>query len=409
MVINKIKENIFIISVCIIFCEGILSIFLGGAAKIIVLVIPFLLITPLFFISNIYNKINISIYIYVFFVFYILIISIFSENIFASILGVILYTSYFIYGFLLTRFYCFDVYLESYNRMVVSIFYICTIFAFLQIITGYSFSSYQQDYIGYALGITIVPFRVSSSVGNSLPFGLAFTYISFYLYLTYEFTSKKKYLLFFIISFVVILTTLNRGALLMLLIAIMVSLIMLSIKEKKMRISLMFILCVQFLVVLYGAITQSPYFIRLLSSFSASDGGNSIRIGIWKSILDYISNYDSFIFGYQVGAAGNFLKSFGISPIFPVTESYYIKLLLETGVIGLFVFIVFLIASLFLSYKMIFSYEKGKVFVGVFTFSIILSHSAELITLQSLESIQVGFMFFITLGLMWSSYSSKRN
>ncbi|WP_159455670.1 O-antigen ligase family protein [Pseudobacteriovorax antillogorgiicola] len=150
---------------------------------------------------------------------------------------------------------------------------------------------------------------------------------------------------------------------------------------------------------------------RIYNIFNwTTETSNVNRFGSWKGVIGTLENWQDWLFGRSLGTYGNALSYFDLPvgvTLKTVTESYYLKILAETGLLGLFLFMCIIISAGYHTYR---SYclsnnIETKVLAS-FCFSALFAHGIELLFLQSLESTSVGFIFMYTLAIS-SSISSK--
>jgi len=180
--------------------------------------------------------------------------------------------------------------------------------------------------------------RLVSYLDTSMILGIVGTF-SFVLIYYFETRSRFKYFMLLIVV-IGILMTLSRGAWL----SLMVSIIFIAMKELKQ---------LNFRPIFFGFITLTIFFftlvindynISILSDFTnrlENIGGTvSERSEQWENIVNQINQYP---YGFGLGLTSH--KSQGFEHTVP--DGNYFRILGDTGILGLFVFILFFLYAIY--------------------------------------------------------------
>jgi hypothetical protein len=187
-------------------------------------------------------------------------------------------------------------------------------------------------------------YRNYGGVGSTLVYGVLLVYSSIYLLESQKFSVAMKIVLFLSLIYLS-MSTFNRST--MALVTIVFFYFLVTLKS---NIFLKFLLIFVF-VLLFSVFMPEDLISRLNNIFEWGQGesSNYMRLNTYIVLLNSIQNY---FFGDGLGLSGNFLQYFNIEPAnyqVMVSESYYIKLLSETGLTGLTLFLLLAFHSLRIS------------------------------------------------------------
>lgn len=282
------------------------------------------------------NIVDELVYLYVF---YLLVRALFSLDTARSCIGLILYLG-FIPIYVAAR--ISDIEVDKIQLGIISAFAYLTFFAFIQSFFSLSFGLMPV----YSSLVPYFPMRVTSTLGSSLHFGAVYT--ALIITLTSWLATKRSianYIALIALNLVglfLILGTSSRGAFVMYVCSLLF--LLLNIKNKRVKVLLPSV----FLIIIIFAYLKYPdYFVgfaqRITSIIDLEEASSVGRIYRYKIIASLLGENPLWIlFGSGLGYTGNIVKLFGMESIFKTTglagyatESYLLKLLLETGPIGL--------------------------------------------------------------------------
>jgi O-antigen ligase len=417
----------FLCAVLLVLSRGLFANFVGGVSNFIVL--PFFLL-PLAILT-----INLKVYMIRFdwimlcltaFIIYVLMRSMVYDEPLRAFVGSPMFLYYPVIFFLFMIFVAYDeVFYSSINKVFIWIFIYLTVFALLQMITGKPLTAYVQKRMPMSMLFSIYPdFRLSSSFGSSLPFGVVYAMLCIYVYAKYIYSRKLSYLLLVFLSLVILFGVWSRGAFGMFCIGVVTA----NIYKYKERTRIHFsikkhlwnkepfrsIVWISLLGTLI-AIIPASFFSRMYEIFNwSSELGNLKRADRWISTIDLVAEKaHTIMFGIGPGNTGNVITYFDFNPVFGgsvATESYYLKILLEMGIVGLALFMAFLICVICYGWSVkIRSSTKDEAIVKTAMISILIAHSVEMFFLQSLESTAVGVMFWLVVGVIAKIKISEGN
>lgn len=184
------------------------------------------------------------------------------------------------------------------------------------------------------------------------------------------------------------------------------SAIIFNIANTVKRVSLIGIpsICLILLILPINWAAFSLYSSRMYAIFDwVSDPGNVNRIQIWSSAWQRFES--SPIVGLGLGSATNALSKINnLDSTSQITESYYLKLLVESGIIGLLLFVAVNVMLLGKTIQMIKSshpiaLEYRWLSIGIF--SSVVGLLCEIATLQSLETQIINGMYWYFVGIIF--------
>jgi hypothetical protein len=402
---------ILLFSGLLIFSRGLLSFELGGSSNFVVL-LGFL--TP----SILFRKKKISTYLpwppyfsaLAIFISYSIISASFAVPPVRGIVGLNLLIFYYVFIVMLLL---LDIRREHFNTALSIVMHILSMYlivgALIEISIDKPLSNFRQYWNPPNLAKIYAPFRISSTIGSTLPFGVVIAYLAIY-WLNQFIYRYRLYALAYLLGLVFcIFGTYSRGAQVMLGCGAIASLFIRCIIGREqtnfgsLRLNGLF----QFIVVVFSSISAlfmllpSSIVARLVAVFNwTSEKSNVNRMSNWMSSLNSFESTKDWVFGKTVGASGNALKYFGIKPELAnsVSESYILKILTELGLVGVFIFSSFFLIFITFTLREFFTLKKhSERAVVAFSISAIFAHFIELFVLQSLESTSVAFIFLVTL------------
>ncbi len=398
-----------------IFSRGIFSFLMGGYSNFLVL-LGFL--TPLLFINsrNFQYRINWdrALSLLVAYILYVLFSSLQVETPFRGLVGVGLLLFYFVFflNILVVNFSRRDLILGIQQSMYVFTIYLsfwCT----YEILFDQPISVFRQFSNPPPMDSIYAPFRISSSIGSTLPFGVVMSYISIYWFSIFVFEHKIRHLFLFLCCSFLLMGTFSRGAQGMLIIGTLVILLFrFLVGVNRATPGLLGIKGVCYLLIstialyLLALILLPPaLFSRIKNIFNwSTEVSNFNRVKTWMRSLENINGYTEWLFGKSIGSSGNVLSYFSLNSKSGglVTESYFIKLLLEVGIIGTIIF--YLMIGFFIKNNIIHYYKSRSVRekqILSFLIAVLMAHTIELFFLQSLESTAVAFVFMVAISLSY--------
>jgi O-antigen ligase len=130
-----------------------------------------------------------------------------------------------------------------------------------------------------------------------------------------------------------------------------------------------------------------------------SSAGNISRITIWTSSIDKFT--ESYFMGFGPSSTGNAPVRFGLASIATVTESSYIKLLLELGIIGFVLFVGLYYRFTALAFRLIKLVDFPSIkWLSASIAAVLIGLAAEMAIYQSIETqIVQGFLWFYLAAL----------
>ena len=230
--------------------------------------------------------------------------------------------------------YCFDKLIRAWN---IAATVVCILSLASVVISGYSFMSYFMSYIAktnmfYTMKFASSPFIADpNSYGGYLVISIG---IAYYLYRS---TGNKKYLTFMIIEFVGLTTSLSRGAILSLFTAFCV---VLFINRRTKAIGALSII----LGIIGGVSLLIPYF--------SSDASAMSRFDMWETAFSMFK--DRPIFGVGLSNYTYLFSNYGSAGVLgynPYTHNLYLKILVESGIVGEILFLALCLTLLRLCLK----------------------------------------------------------
>ncbi len=229
---------------------------------------------------------------------------------------------------------------------------------------------------------------------------------------SYKISRNRVFAIGAALCFFSILATGSRGPLVATFIAYGVFIILENKKKIKKNISQLFtiklkrkyyiilIVLLIFIILIIFNISTGIYFIdysivRIRSIFNwTGDAGNLGRLKIWEESLNIIK--DNFIFGIGASKTG----SWGSASLM-VTESDYLKKLIEIGIVGT---IIYYSIPIYVIYKFFKSENKDSSNTLI---SIIILILVDSVILQVTEEIMIAFFYWLSLGFLFSNLQRK--
>lgn len=409
----------FLAAVLMVLSRGLLANVSGGFSNFLVL--PFFLLPLLILFVKPQVKIlkfNWATIFLIIFIIYVLLRSMIYDEPMRAFIGAPMYLYYPTIFFLFLLIVTYDdEYYAAVNKMFMYIFIYLTVFAVLQLITKNPLTTYEQKKMPMSLLVSIYPnFRLSSSIGSSLPFGVVYSMLCTYIYVLYIYTHKFKYLIILFISTIVLFGVWSRGAFGMFCIGVVVSTlykwkekrrIRFNIKKNILNIEPFRTIIATSIFSILIVILPYSIFNRMYQIFNwSSEKGNLKRVDRWVRIVDMVGDkVSTTMFGIGPGNTGNVTKYFDFNTAFGggqvATESYYLKLLLELGLIGMILFILFIGYTLISAWGMkLLTGSRDEAIIKTAMIAMLMSHCIELLFLQSLEATAVGVMFWLVVAII---------
>lgn len=213
---------------------------------------------------------------------------------------------------------CFEELMEAWNMAALTI---CVLSLASLLFSGYSIVSYFMTYIRRTAGtFYVMKFAASPFIADPNSYG-GYLVISIGIaYYLYSSTKSKKYLAFTIVEFIGLITTLSRGAMLSLLIAFCV---VLFINRRTKAIGALSII----LGIIGGVSLLIPYF--------SSDASAMSRFDMWGTAFSMFKDHP--IFGVGLSNYTYLFSNYGSAGVLgynPYTHNLYLKILVESGIVG---------------------------------------------------------------------------
>ncbi|WMT85554.1 O-antigen ligase family protein [Pelagibacterium sp. 26DY04] len=135
----------------------------------------------------------------------------------------------------------------------------------------------------------------------------------------------------------------------------------------------------------------------LQGAASGLDVSSIGRFEVYNAIFAYQDTWTKRIFGGSLMASGNFVKNFGFDYLIPgveASESYYLKLYSEVGLVGAVLFVALLLTAIVRPVIRAFTLPKDQwTFAGLASAAALAGISLEMAFLQSLENPVVALVF----------------
>jgi len=268
----------------------------------------------------------------------------FSPDEKTAILGFRNVAFYIIIAYLSCNIFLYKIQIKKIVTVLVFMGIFLSIFSLDQPLTGGKLL--KEIGFNYGTGGALVSYsgiiRSSAGIDNPLVFGIFLvTLILISLYLDKSTKKSKIFItISIIIMFIALVYTFSRGAML----ALFGGIFLISFFIKRYKIIIALTLLLAFILVLltfsdsYNFYNDNIYFMRFLSQDKSSKLSLSIRLNQISESLNYLKKNP--LFGIGLGTQGAAKERFkdNIAPGI-VTDNYYMQILLEMGLIGLFSFI----------------------------------------------------------------------
>jgi hypothetical protein len=280
--------------------------------------------------------------------FFILLRALIAQELFRSALGLALYTGtipvYWVMRFVKVR-----------SDRLAAFLFLCFLYlaacASLEIILGAPLGPVHWHYSR----LSFFPHRLSSTLGSSNHFSVMLPAIAIFL-TGYLLNKPGKHAAQIVILnlttlFFVVGTSSRAGILVYLVSMLVLRFFYLPYKDRKHRVRpvpFVAVTLILLLVALFLPETEKKELHSFVSSsVDMSEWNNSVRLQKYRCIMDIASgNVKTFSVGIGLGHAGNIIHRAGLPTIFQsyglgefyTTESSTLKLLLETGIVGLLLF-----------------------------------------------------------------------
>uniref|UniRef100_B3EM01 O-antigen polymerase n=1 Tax=Chlorobium phaeobacteroides (strain BS1) TaxID=331678 RepID=B3EM01_CHLPB len=248
----------------------------------------------------------------------------------------------------------------------------------------------------------VVYVRCTGVLGGSLINGLVSALCL--IIIIYRALEEKKYktidLLLFVLSLYALLLSYSRGAYVLLMVAVFVivyKMRILSFKGVKRPYVVFFIVLFVAVILFYNDVVLE----RIYSIFDFSQGGNLLRYDYWLRSLQVFK--DNMILGAGLGmtsTVGGSDSSMVIAGDASIAESYYLKLMVEGGIMLLISFLPLVFYGIKKSLK-----EKNELLFS----AIFIAITIETFIMPSLESPLISIIYWLCWGaLMKRSFSELR-
>jgi O-antigen ligase len=334
------------------------------------------------------------------FVFLCLALVFFSESFLRGGLGFVhlsFFTSIYFYMLLFThKKKCEKPILDIFNVVCAYL----SFFALLEIVLDQPLSALKQ--FSSPANVYFAGHRISSSIGTTLPFGVVYAYCSTYLFNKFIRNPTVIRLFFMLVSIYILLATFSRSAFGVFVIGAGLCFVFAMWERFERKLLLYYIGGALLAIFLAWEFTPASVADRLVAGLDwSAHGSNLLRLHHWRQAVFAVS-LDEIFFGKSLASSGNLISHFSIPPLLEkvkVTESFYLKLYTETGVIGLSLFLLFLLFSCISTWSTYWKVtdEKSRELL-TFILSVTIAQSVQLMFLQSLEATGVGAIFFFTIG-----------
>jgi len=135
------------------------------------------------------------------------------------------------------------------------------------------------------------------------------------------------------------------------------------------------------------------------------------RFEVYNAMFAYMDTWPKRLFGGSLMASGNFVKYFNFDYLIPgveASESYYLKLYTEVGIVGLVVFLALMI--FIIGCGCVLAFKRPKTawnFIGIASSAALVGLAPEMLFLQSLENPVVAIIFGWVMAV--GAYSWRQN
>lgn len=401
--------SLCLFSALVIFSRGFMTFFIGGMSNFVCLM--FFLFPALFILKSgkIYkDDVNVLYLTILLYILYHIALIPYADSVFRGLIGLFLVLFYFILYFVIVHIFSPTVrFFKDLDTILLGSFLFISFFALIEVITDFPLTSLQVYLTPVDTRSFFPSFRINGPIGASLPFGVVMGYFSIYTYSRFVYNKNALNFSYFIFATYLVFATFSRGSLgIMILGYVVVSLrketIINNSNAKLIKTTVTLVALIIFSAAIFLILPESSTG-RILAIFNwQTEGSNLKRVAHWISTLKAIDTPEKLVFGVSLGTSGSVLQYFGLKTLlgkWAITESYYLKLLVEGGVISIILFLAILGSAFILSIKSTVKYNlPEEASIRSFLFAALFSHAIELFFLQSLESTSVAFMFFLTLG-----------
>ena len=234
--------------------------------------------------------------------------------------------------------------------------------------------------------------RANGLIGSPLINGTMFGYLAITALFLFFSTGKSRYFVLVGIFIVSLVLTMSRGPLVS---AAIGSFVFFFLKEKNKNRKILFLLGSSIVIlialeVLLNIQTTNSTIIRIQSIFNwTSESGNVTRISVWTSLFCLLKGHA--FWGMGIGS----LDFYQI----PVTESGWLYVLFETGIVGLIVYLLPIVLAI---KKTLYWLKKRYRLIFAYCVSVLTMILIENTVLQVLTSLIVQIVFGITIALIFS-------
>lgn len=295
-----------------------------------------------------------------------------AQELFRSVIGLTLYAGtipvYWVMRFT-------KVQSEKLAKFLFWCFVYLVAFASLEIVLGVPLGPVHW----YYSRLSFFPHRLSSTLGSSNHFSIILPAISIFLtacLLNKPGRRRMRMTILILVTLFFVLGTSSRAGILVYLASILLLFFFQGVYIKKKGFLRNFVLIMLMFIVFFVALSSLAVrrelgsYIR--STFDVTDWGNSVRLQKYRLILNVVrTNVVGSLVGIGMGYTGNIVHQAGLPTFFQLqgyesfytTESSVLKLLLETGIVGLLLFYYMLFRTIRLCHlyaaKSADSYEIG--------------------------------------------------
>jgi len=310
--------------------------------------------------------------------FFLLLRAVATQQVYRSAVGLALYAGtipiYWIFRFV-------NVPSSRLTKIAFLAFIYLVIFALLEIVLGVPLGPVHW----YYSRLPLFPHRLSSTLGSSNHFSIILPTLAILLTSYLLNRPKRRIAHIILLNLVTLFFTLgtsSRGGLLVYLASLVLLLFFQGACIKKKASLHYFSVILVILILFFGVFCslqakQGQLSSYIKSIFNIGEGDNQIRVQKYRLIYDFVSaDPRTSLVGIGMGYTGNIVHLAGLPTFFQLqglerfytTESSALKLLLETGTIGLLFFYFLLFRTIRLCHlyapKFIDSYDKGM-FLGI--------------------------------------------
>lgn len=240
------------------------------------------------------------------------------------------------------------------------------------------------------------------SVQNPSQSGIVFYLITFVLfYLSHM--SKNKFKAYFLLILSILaggltIATISRTAILVLFFSAFIYFAITLFKRKHDAKKILISICIfSFSLILSYKIIE-PMITHVLERFSRFSGGSKVRTGNWEYFLSHSDKL-----GYIVGNGKGFMQEI-VGTFTLKADNQYVRLIIESGVVGLLLWLAIIISIIFIAFKAISVKNNSAVLLLIITTGFLfigITQEAYLVAIQ-------GSLYWIISGVLLAKVCDSR-